>query len=357
MTVRESDAALPCVVTICDADPVLRLAAIALRGAGTDDRAWINAYFSPERCSTEEVEAVGGAIRSRPIEVRALSSEQEGDLARLSAGSDVLICRRAQIGRDVLSASPRLRRIHRLGADSIGIDVAAVREAGIKLRCIERPTLALTAEHAILLMLAASKNLVEGDRRVRAADWDKERVKPVNGVAYNWPGLASVGGLYGRTIGLIGLGQVGLLVAERLKAFGAKILYSKRNRLSKEREAEFGVEYAHLPDLLSAADLVSLHAPWTAETEKMMGASAFSQMKRGAIFVNTSRGALVDEDALADALLSGEVGFAALDTHAAEPRPQGTRLGEAPNTIFSPHLAGGSRRELLKEVAQLIDAV
>lgn len=342
------------VITICDADPMLRLVAIALRGARGDDAQWLTRYVAPESADLTALEAIGPRHGLAAAEVRALSAEDEPRLAELSAGSDALVCRRASVGPAELAASPALRRVVRLGSDATGLDLAAIDAAGADVICMDRPSLAYTAEHAVLLMLAATKSLVRSDALARDPEWDRTRVFPTDGVAYNWPGLSVIGGLFGATIGLIGMGQVGLLVARRLRPFGARLLYTKRSRLPPAQEDELGVEYATQTDLLARSDIVSLHARWTPETEGMMDQSAFRQMKPGAIFINSSRGFLVDEPALAAALTSGHVGFAALDTHAPEPRDPSSPLHDAPNTIFTPHIAGGSRSVLIGEVAQLV---
>jgi|GEM_PF-355195 len=366
------------VVTICDEDPVLRLITIALRGARLDDESWLSEYFSPESVTVHELEAIRRRRGIVEVDVRtpgqarahALRDEAHGeavygdkkpgdtkDLAHFSAGSNILISRRAHIDAAVLASSPDLRQINQLGSDPGGVDAAAVRRAGVRLNCVDRPTLAVTAEHAILLMLAAAKSIVEADQGVRRGAWDRDRVFPLNGVAYNWLGMSNLGGLYGRTIGLIGLGQVGLLVAERLRPFGAHVLYTKPHRLPEMREKQLGVHYVPMDELLRSSDIVSLHARWTPGTEKMMDSRAFSLFKKGAIFVNTSRGALVDEDALADALESCKLGFAALDTHAAEPRDRNSRLVGIRNTILTPHIAGGSRRGMMAEVDAMLDGI
>lgn len=345
------------VITICDADPMLRLTAIALRGVTGDDTRWLTRYFSPEPVDASAVERIGPNHGLSGAEVRVLSAAEEPRLAELSAGSDVLICRRATIGAAELAASPALRRVVRLGSDATGLDLDAIRAAGADVICMERPSLAYTAEHAVLLMLAAAKNLVRSDALARDPRWDRNRVFPIDGIAYNWPGLSGLGGLFGATIGMIGMGQVGLLVAERLRPFGARLLYTKRHRLPAAQEAQYGLEFTTRDDLLARSDIVSLHARWTPETEGMMNEAAFARMKRGAIFINTSRGFLVDEAALADALTSGQLGFAALDTHAPEPRAATSPLNQAPNTIFTPHVAGGSRGVLVKEIDDLVKQV
>lgn len=340
------------VITICDEDPVLRLVRIALGHGDRADRDWLVRYFAPEPVDPEQVAVIGAGLGLQGCVVRV--APPDIPLAIASAGSDILLCRRAGIDAAVIAASPGLRHIRRIGADGTGIDHAAAASAGVDLWCMPRPTLALTAEHAILLMLAACKKLVEADRRCRAADWDRTAVTPIRNVAYNWPGLSGLGGLVGRRVGLIGLGQVGLLVAERLVPFGADVVYAKPSALDPAVEQRLHLRRLPMDDLLATSDIVSLHAVWRPETEGLMNAAAFSRMKPGAIFVNTSRGALVDEGALLAALRSGHLGQAALDTHAIEPRPPGDPLAAEPGVILTPHIAGGSRHEMLTEIRMFL---
>src|SRR5262249_48527300 len=151
-------------------------------------------------------------------------------------------------------------------------------------------------------MLALSKRLIEADAFVRAGRWDAARVRPDNGVAYNWAALSSLGGLYGATVGLIGMGEIGSLVAQMANAFGARVLYTNRRRLGAEQERRFGAEGVALPELLAESDFVSVHAQNLPENAGMIGAGVFVRMKRTAYFINTSRGRMVDEDALYRAL-------------------------------------------------------
>jgi len=343
------------VITICDQDPVLRLVKIALGHGNAEDRDWLIRYFAPEPVDPAQVVAIGAELGLHGSELRIASPD--APLAQTSAGSTILLCRRAAIDQAVLSASPGLRHIRRLGAHDNGLDLQAARAAGIQVWCMPRPTLALTAEHAILLMLAAAKKLVEADRRCRAADWDDTKVTPIRNVAYNWPGLAGLGGLIGRRVGLIGLGQVGLLVAERLKPFGAQVVYAKPSPLDRATEMQLNLTRVSMDDLLATSDIVSLHALWTPETEGLMDEAAFARMKPGSIFVNTARGALVDETALLKALRSGHLAQAALDTHALEPRPAGDPLSALNSIIMTPHIAGGSRHEMLSEIRMFLSGL
>jgi phosphoglycerate dehydrogenase-like enzyme len=215
---------------------------------------------------------------------------------------------------------------------------------------VPRATLQLTAEHAILMMLALGKRLIEADDAVRKDRWDRDRVRPDHGVAYNWAGIPDIGGLFGKTLGIIGLGEVGALAAGMARAFRMRVLYCNRNRLPAAQEAKLGVEYAEIGKLLAESDFVSLHATNIPSNKGLIDAKTFAAMKPTAFFVNTARGPIVDEDALYDALTKGTIAGAGLDVHVVEPRPTPDKLATLPNVILTPHIAGGSRKGVLKEI-------
>ena len=144
------------------------------------------------------------------------------------------------------------------------------------------------------------------------------------------------------------------LVAQRAVGFGMRVLYTKRTRLSAEQEAALNVSYRSLPELLAESDYVSLHATATAETESMFNHQTFAMMKPGSVFVNTSRGRLVDETALLEALTRGHLRGAGLDNHRIEPRPADDPLNRLSNVVLTPHNAGGSRLGLLREITMLL---
>jgi phosphoglycerate dehydrogenase-like enzyme len=189
---------------------------------------------------------------------------------------------------------------------------------------------------------------------VRKDRWDRDRVRPDHNVAYNWAGLSDIGGLFGKTVGIIGLGEVGALAAGMAQAFRTRVLYCNRNRLPAAQEAKLGVEYAELPRLLAESDFVSLHATNIPDNRGLIGAQTFAAMKPTAFFINTARGPIVDEDALYDALTKGTIAGAGLDVHTIEPRPAPDKLATLRNVILTPHIAGGSRKGVLKEIETML---
>jgi phosphoglycerate dehydrogenase-like enzyme len=274
---------------------------------------------------------------------------------RQGSDASILIFRRGTIDAALMAANPKLKLIQRIGGRAGSIDLEAAAAKGILVSCLPRKTLQYTAEHAILLMLALSKRLFEADDAVRNDRWDRARVHPENGVAYNYAGISNLGGLFNKTVGIIGLGEVGALAAGMARGFGARILYANRNRLPVEQEHKLGVEFAPVGKLLAESDFVSMHASNLPENKGLIGAATFAQMKKTAYFINTSRGRMVDEDALYVALSTGVIAGAGLDVHYEEPRPLSDRYAKLRNVIMTPHLAGGSRTAIVDEIEAVLD--
>lgn len=340
-------------IAILDDDHVIRMARYALGGPGEITEQWVRDFFLPEDMALAQVFAAGNGLHeSDGVALIPMSAKLD-----LRQGSDasILIFRRGTIDAALMDANPKLKLIQRIGARPDSIDLAAAAKRGITVSCVPRRTLQYTAEHAILLMLALSKKLLEADASVRAGTWDHERVHPEHGVAYNYTGVAGLGGLFGKTIGIIGLGEVGALAAVMARGFGARVIYANRNRLAVDYEHRLGVTYAPLDRLLAEADFVSLHANNLPENRGMLGAQIFAQMKRSAFFINTSRGRMVDEAALYEALTKGIIAGAGLDVHYEEPRPQPDRFARLGNVILTPHLAGGSRKGIVEEIELILD--
>ena len=223
----------------------------------------------------------------------------------------------------VIARAPKLRLIQKIGTGVNTIDLDAAKARGIAVCNLPGANGRAVAEMALLLMLACLRRLRDLDAAVRLpGGWHA-----VNGLQ------DSFGEIGGRTVGLVGYGAVPQALAGWLTAMGANVLYCSRTA----RECPY--ERLPLPELLARSDIVSLHVPLTDATHGLIGASALSLMKHGAILINTARGALVDEAALVAALKSGKVGAAGLDVFAHEPPPADNPLLALPNVIASPHLA------------------
>jgi phosphoglycerate dehydrogenase-like enzyme len=224
----------------------------------------------------------------------------------------------------IIAQAPKLRLIHKIGVGVNTIDLAAARARGIAVANMPGTNTQAVAEAALLLMLAALRNLAGIDGACRAGQ----------GWALG-PGLQDrVGELRGRTVGLVGAGMVPRALVPMLRGFGAEIIY-----WSPRQHPELGVLRRELPELLSAADIVSLHLPLVPDTEKLIDAAGLARMKPGAILINTARGGLVDETALVAALSGGRLRAAGLDVFAEEPVAPGNPLLALENVVLMPHVA------------------
>jgi phosphoglycerate dehydrogenase-like enzyme len=335
-------------IAFLDDDHVIRLARYALSRPPEVSDQWASAFFAPEPSDLQAIYATGDGLHpSDGVSVPALGATPEQIRA---ANPAVIIFRRGMVDADLMAACPNLKLVQRMGERSDGIDLAAAHARGIHVSCMPRLTLIYTAEHAIMMMLALAKQLVRADAQVRAGQWDKDLVKPTDAVAYNWTGYTGLSGLYGKTLGIIGMGEVGAIMAGIARGFGMRVIYFNRTPLSAAKEQEAGVSYAERADLLAQSDYVSVNAANLPANRGMINLDMFKAMKRTAFFVNTSRGKLVNEDDLHTAVSSGLIAGAGLDVHWEEPRLAGDKLYALPNVIMTPHYAGGSRFGVLDEL-------
>ncbi|MBS1105005.1 MAG: D-glycerate dehydrogenase [Deltaproteobacteria bacterium] len=251
-------------------------------------------------------------------------------LASRSRDADGLLCLLTdRIDAALLERCPRLRAVSSVsvGVDHVDLDAATAR--GIPVGHTPGVLTETTADLAFALLLAAARRVAEGDRFVRAGEWTPDRV---------WePDLLLGRDVHGATLGLVGLGAIGQAMARRAQGFGMRVLAWSRTRRDMP-----GVAFASLDSLLPAADFVSVHVALNADTRGLLGESALARMKPGAVLVNTARGGIVDEDALADALRSGQLGAAGLDVFAREPLDPASPLLRLPNVVLTPHIGSAS---------------
>jgi len=340
-------------IAFLDDDHVIRLARYALSRPPEVSDEWASAFFAPEPSNLDAIYATGDGLHpSDGVSVPPIGTTLEQIRA---ANPSVIIFRRGMVDADLMAACPALKFVQRIGARADGIDLTAARARGIHVSCMPRLTLIYTAEHAIMMMLALAKQLVRADAQIRAGQWDHDLVKPTDAVAYNWTGYTGLSGLYGKTLGIIGMGEVGAIMAGIARGFGMQVLYFNRTRLSEAKEKEAGVTYAERSALLAQSDFVSVNAANLPANRGMINMEMFKAMKRTAFFVNTSRGKLVNEDDLYTAVTTGLIAGAGLDVHWEEPRLAGDRLYALPNVIMTPHYAGGTRFGVLDELKGIFD--
>lgn len=228
----------------------------------------------------------------------------------------------------ILTQGRRVRIIGNYGAGFEHIDLDAARDAGLIVTNTPDVLTDATADIAMTLILMATRRGGEGERELRAGAWSGWRPTHLLGQS-----------LRGKLLGLVGYGRIARAVAERARAFGLKIAVHSRNRAEDVPVAAY---HATLDSLLRVADIVSLHAPGGAATRHMIDADALAVMKPDAVLVNTGRGTLIDEGALADALANGTIAGAGLDVYADEPRVHPALIG-LPNVVLLPHLGSATR--------------
>ncbi|MGB2694536.1 MAG: D-glycerate dehydrogenase [Dehalococcoidia bacterium] len=231
---------------------------------------------------------------------------------------------------ELLAAAPKLRVVSAMAAGYDNIDVEAATRRGVLVTNTPGVLTETTADFAFALLLASARRLPEGERAVREGRWT------------TWqPSFLLGRDVFGATLGIVGLGQIGRAVARRARGFDMRVLYNSRTR-DEAAERELGVVYASLAALLEQADFVSVHVPLTEKTRHMFNDDAFGRMKASAIFVNTSRGGVVDEAALHRALERKQIAGAAIDVTEAEPLSKDDMLLRQPNLLVTPHIASAS---------------
>ncbi len=247
------------------------------------------------------------------------------------------------IDRPLLEAAPRLRHVASYGVGVNHVDLEACRARGLLVTNTPGVVTDATADMAMALLLAAARRVAEGDRVVRAGAWTELD-----------PGWMLGTQVTGKTLGIVGFGQIGQAVARRAAGFELRILYAS------PRAVDFpGAERVTLDELLARSDLVSVHTPLTPATRNLLSRERLRSMRPGAVLVNTARGGVVDDEALAEALADGRLAAAGLDVFPDEPRVPAAYL-RLPNVVLTPHLGSGSRetraamaRRVLEEVERV----
>ena len=251
-------------------------------------------------------------------------------LMRQAVDADyLLVSGRLPIDDGVLSAARQLKMIQRTGVGTEMLDLEAIKRHNIPVYVNKGVNARSVAEHTLTLILCCLKNIPQIDKNVKQGVWKKQQT----GVTCHE--------LYGKTVGLVGMGAIGRQVATYLKAFGAKVLYSDLFRQDDSTERELALTYVpSFEQLLPQVDILSFHCPLTQVNKEMLNTRTIAIMKDGAMVVNTARGKLIEPKALYEALSNGRLRTAALDVHDEEPLPHEYALSKLDNVILTPHIAG-----------------
>ena len=278
----------------------------------------------------------GARLRAAGLRVDSApkhGARSAGEVARLAGGAVAAIVSTDPFDREVFAAAPRLRVIARVGVGTDSIDLPAATEAGVAVMVTPGANTETAADHTVALVLAALRRLVEHDGSVRRGEWRR------GGAMMPWD-------LHGATVGLVGYGAIGRAVGRRLRGFGVELLVSDPAQLAGAGAgAAAGASAVALPELLRRSDVVSLHLPLTPATRGVIGEAQLELMAPHAILVNTARGGLVDEPALARRLAAGRLRAAALDVFDDEPAVS-PALAALTNVVLSPHVGGLSERSV-----------
>ncbi|HWJ02209.1 MAG TPA: D-glycerate dehydrogenase [Verrucomicrobiae bacterium] len=235
-----------------------------------------------------------------------------------------------RVDEQLLDLNPGLKIVSNMAVGFDNINVSAATARGVMVGNTPGVLTETTADVAWALMMAAARRVVEGDKLTRSGGWEA------------WSPLFMCGqDVYGTTLGIVGLGRIGMAMARRAKGFGMKVLYTKRNR-DLEAEKELGLEYVSMEQLLKDADYVSIHCPLTPETTHLFGEREFNKMKPTAILVNTSRGPVIDEAALFKALKERKIWAAGLDVFEKEPVDPNHPLLTLDNLVVTPHIGSAT---------------
>jgi D-3-phosphoglycerate dehydrogenase len=258
-------------------------------------------------------------------ELRMAAEPTPDGILAVARDADAVLVTYAKITGEMIGEMKNCKSIGRFGIGVDNIDIATATEAGIVVTYVPDYCFDEVSDHAMALLLDLARKVSFSNSLVQSGRWEMPAVAPL----YR---------LRGRTLGLVGLGNIPQMVVPKAQAFGLKVV-AYDPYVAKETAAGLGVELMELDALLAASDYVSVHAPLTPETKHLIGADAFRKMKPTALLVNTARGPLVDTDALAVALDNGEIGGAALDVVPVEPLPADSPLLNRDNLVLTPHTA------------------
>jgi len=253
------------------------------------------------------------------------------------------------ITAEMVEAMTKVKLIQQPSTGYEHIDVAACAKKGIPVANIGGANSISVAEHTVALALVLLKRVVYGHEKMLKGEWTQDEL------------MNQAAELHGKTWGVIGLGRIGRAVASRAAAFGAKVVYFDARPLPPEEETKLGVSIRPLPKLLSESDVVSIHAPLTDQTKKMIGERELRLMRPSAVFINPSRGELVDEAALARAVSDGWIAGAGVDVFSKEPpgveHPLVKAANEGANLVLTPHVAGATNEARLRIIQVTIENV
>jgi phosphoglycerate dehydrogenase-like enzyme len=285
----------------------------------------------------------------RSVALVSYSGSSREDLKKAVSEADVIIgdyTNNIALDAEVIGSAKRCLFIQQPSTGFQHIDVDEAARQGISVANAAGGNTGAVAEHAMMLILACLKKLLLAAEKTRLCQWAQDEMS-----------LYGVFELEGKTLGIIGMGRIGRELARRARPFGPRMIYYDVNRLAPEEEEGLGIAYRVLDDLVRDSDVITIHVPLTPQTARMIDAERLTKMKRSAVVVNVSRGEIIDEQALAQALGEGGIGGAGLDVFSEEPICRQNPLLDAPNVILTPHIAGATNESRARIIDITIENV
>jgi phosphoglycerate dehydrogenase-like enzyme len=279
------------------------------------------------------------------ISARPDGSYAGEDLCQVS-DADFLVVGLEPVTEVVFAHARQLKLVQNLGVGYDNIDLDAAARYRVPVCNMADFNAATVAEHTIMLILALLRRVFESTLLMKAGKW------PLSTVVGQ-----GIFDLQGKTLGILGLGAIGQAVAKRAQPFDVNMCYHDMRRLAAAVEENLGIAPVSLDDLLRRSDIVTIHLPLTPKTHRLIGRAELQKMKKTAILINTARGAIVDEEALAEALNQGIIAGAGLDVFADEPLDPRHALRRCPNVLLTPHTAGQTREAMERMVAMMLDNI
>jgi phosphoglycerate dehydrogenase-like enzyme len=350
----------PAHVVVVENDPFPRLLQVILDPTVDPERtAAFGHFLSLDLPDFESWLATARAAAGPLYPARVVLIDSADGLRAALPQATALVLESYPFGAAELALAPRLRAIQKYGRVTRGIDVAACAARDVPVLLLRRRANIACAEQTLMLMLALAKKLPQVMGRIsmeqlREAGFNPRTYDRRHTANSNWAGIGGLQMMYGATLGIIGMGEIGRELATRAVAFGMHVLYHQRTRLAEATEQDLGITHAPLDQLLGSSDWVSIQLPESASTRGFMGAAELAEMKPGACLINTSRADLIDRGALLAALRSGHLGGFGLDTPFEEPGRRDDPLLAFPNVIVTPHTAAQPRFNALSDFIDLL---
>jgi phosphoglycerate dehydrogenase-like enzyme len=308
-----------------------------------------------------EIEFVNGFLPENTFNVVAPDPDGNSDLDELLQSADILVTKGQPVTEELLAKAPNLKLVQKYGGRPDRLDLDAARKANVNVALMPLCGCIAVAELAMTMILALSKQLIDAHHTTKTGAYRELGLEPFETSqrkhAFQWMKLPNLQEIRRKTLGIVGFGEIGTEVAKRARAFEMDVIYYKRDPLPTSIEESLGVTRKPLGELMADSDFITIHVPHGPGTDPLIGAAEISKMKPSAYLVNSSRGPVVDEAALIEALKSKSIAGAGLDVFDYEPLPYDNPLTELDNVILAPHIGGGTGGAREKQMRDVLDNV